>query len=89
MFKLDPITRKRLKKFKRIKRGILLFHYINDMHLLIIFAELFINNRALLVKYEGSYFFTYGDIIPGNKLGEDYEWEANYKKLKIKYKRRK
>lgn len=86
MFKLDPITRKRFKKFKRIKRGYYSFIILTICILLSFFAELFINNRALLVKYNNSYFFpTYGDIIPGTTLGEDYEWEANYKELQRKY----
>ena len=56
MFKLDPITRKRFQKFKRIKRGYYSFIILTICILLSFFAELFINNRALLVKYDNSYF---------------------------------
>ena len=86
MIRLDPLTKKRLGKFKKIKRGYYSFIILTFIIVLSFFAELFINNRALLVRYDGHlYFPTYGDIIPGKTLGEDYEWEANYKELKIKY----
>ena len=76
MFKLDPITRKRLNKFKRIKRGYYSFIILTICIFLSFFAEP--SQITELSKYEGSYFYLLRDIIPGNKLGEDYEWEANY-----------
>ena len=43
---------------------------------------MFVNSRALLVKYNGSYYFpSYGDIIPGAAFGLDYEYETNYREL--------
>ncbi len=46
-------------------------------------AELFANNRALVVHYEGMFYFpTYGDMIPGRNFGLDYDYETNYRELK-------
>jgi microcin C transport system permease protein len=48
-----------------------------------LFAELLINNRALIVYYEGEiYFPTYGQMIPGKFFGLDYEYETNYRQLR-------
>ncbi len=48
-----------------------------------VFAELFINSRAIIVHYNGHYYFpTYGNMIPGTAFGLDYDYETNYRKLK-------
>jgi microcin C transport system permease protein len=51
-----------------------------------VFAPLLINKRALIVKYNGAYFFpTYGDIIPGTVFGLDYQYETDYRDLAEKF----
>lgn len=51
-----------------------------------LFLELFISERALLVKYENKYYFpTYGQQIPGHEFGLDYEYETNYRDLQVKF----
>jgi microcin C transport system permease protein len=55
------------------------------MLLLSLFAELLASNRALIVSYESElYFPSYGGIIPGRFFGLDYDYETNYRELKIK-----
>lgn len=52
------------------------------MILFALFAELLVNNRALVVRYQGKFYFpTYGQIIPGKSFGLDYEYETNYRQL--------
>ncbi|MFH0976774.1 MAG: ABC transporter permease subunit [Spirochaetota bacterium] len=82
MFNLNPLTIKQIRRFKRIKRGYISFIIFCLLILISIFAELIVSNRALLIKYNGSYYFpTYGDIIPGKVFGLDYEYETNYREL--------
>jgi len=82
MFKFNPLTLKQFKRFKTIKRGYYSFIILSILILISIFAELLVSNRALLVRYEGDYYFpTYGDIIPGSTFGQDYEYETNYRQL--------
>jgi microcin C transport system permease protein len=82
MIKLNPLTRKKLKRFRTIRRGYYSFLILAVMILLSVFAELLINSRALMVRYEGNYYFpTYGEIIPGTTFGLDYDYETNYRKL--------
>ncbi len=86
-FQLDPLTLKKWKRFKKIRRG-----YISAILFLIIlslsfFAELMINSRAIVVKYEGSYYFpTYGRMLPGNTFGLDSACDTHYRDLKEKFK---
>lgn len=83
MLAFDPSTKRKINRFKSIRRG-----YWSALILCVIlglslFAELFANNRALLVYYEGSFYLpTYGAIIPGTEFGFDYEYEANYRDLR-------
>jgi microcin C transport system permease protein len=52
------------------------------MILLALSAELLVNSRALIVNYERKFYFpTYGDLIPGNTFGLDYDYETNYRQL--------
>lgn len=52
-------------------------------------AELLVNHRALIVHYNGQYYFpTYGDMIPGATFGLDYEYETNYRKLAQSFEQR-
>lgn len=86
MLALDPITKKRLKRFKSIKRGYYSFVALVVLIILSLFAELFVNNRALLVRYQGTFYFpTYGSFISGAEFGEDYDYEVNYRKLQQRF----
>lgn len=84
--KINPLTLKKIRRFKSIKRGYYAFVLFSLMLLLSIFAELLINNRALIV-YDGDQWFfpTYGSMIPGRTFGLDYDYETNYRQLKRIY----
>ena len=80
--KLNPLTIKKFRRFKSIKRGYYSFIIFLMMILASLFAEMLVNNRALIVRYEGEYFFpTYGYLITGATFGLDYEYETNYRQL--------
>jgi microcin C transport system permease protein len=80
--KFNPLTLKKIKRFKSIKRGYYSFILFLIMILFSLSAELLVNNRALIVRYQGKFYFpTYGQIIPGNSFDLDYEYETNYRQL--------
>ncbi len=82
---LNPVTVLKLKRFRSISRGFWSFVIISTMILISFFAEAFINSRALLVYYDGAFYFpTYGEMIPGRTFGLDYAYETNYRDLKKK-----
>ncbi len=84
---LDPQTIKQWKRFKSIKRGYWSAIILGGLLCLSLVAELLVNNRALIVSYEGKlYFPTYGSVIPGSEFGLDYEYETNYRDLQQQFK---
>ncbi len=86
MFRLDPLTRKKIQRFKSIRRGYYSFVLFVVLVLLSVFAELLVNSRALVVHYNGDWFFpTYGAVIPGKVFGLDYDYETNYRDLKKRF----
>lgn len=83
MIRLNPLTIEKISRFKSIKRGYYSLVIICILVLLSLCAELFVNSRALLVKYNGKYYFpTYGAIIPGSEFGLAYDYETNYREFK-------
>lgn len=83
MLQLNPETLKKIRRFRQIKRGY--YSFLILMFLVGLFAvgELLINNRALIVKYEGElYFPTYSAFHPGTDFGLPYTYETNYRELK-------
>jgi microcin C transport system permease protein len=82
---LDPLTKKKFRRFKSIKRGYYSFIAVTALILLSLIAEIIASNRALVVKYDGDYHFpSYGAIIPGKTFGFDYDYETNYRDLQAR-----
>ena len=85
--RLNPLTLKKIRRFRSIRRGWYSFTIFTLLILLSLFAELFINSRALMVHYNGRYYFpTYGNIFPGTTFGLDYEYETDYRQLQKQFK---
>jgi len=81
--RLNPIARRRWQRFCDMRRGYLSLLLLGVLLLLSLCAELLVNNRALIVQYEGQWFFpTYGAVIPGRTFGLDYDYETDYKDLR-------
>lgn len=79
---LHPQTRKQWQRFRSIRRG----YYSAIGFLLLVLlscgAEMIANSRALIVHYNGHYYFpTYGAILPGTTFGLDYPHETDYRNL--------
>jgi microcin C transport system permease protein len=85
-FRLDPLTRRRWARFRSIRRGYWSALALGVLIALSLVAELWVNHRALIVQYEGRWFFpTYGAVIPGRTFGLDYDYETDYKALQKKF----
>ncbi|MBT4160957.1 MAG: ABC transporter permease subunit [Gammaproteobacteria bacterium] len=86
MFRFNPQTIKKLRRFREIKRGYFSFLFLVTLLTLLSLGELLVNNRALMVSYEGSlYFPTYSAYHPGTDFGLDYDYEVNYRHLQKKF----
>lgn len=82
MLRLSPITQRKLKRFKDIKRGFYSLIIVTTLFLLSLGLELFVNNTALIVKYNGTYAFpVYGPV----KVGSDFGLEGPNANIPVNY----
>ncbi|UTT84458.1 ABC transporter permease subunit [Vibrio pelagius] len=83
MMRLTPLTQKKIKHFKEIKRGYWSLLILSLLLVFSIFAEFFINSKALLVHYKGEWSFpVVSDVRLGTDFGLSYTSEVNYRDLK-------
>lgn len=83
---INPLTRRKLRRFKQIKRGYYSFITLSFLLLFSLVAELFINSKALIVSYNGEWSFpVLSDVRSGSDFGLGYEKEANYRELQALY----
>ena len=78
----ESIFRKRLRKFRRLKRGYYSFLLITGAYLLSFFLPYVANNQALVVKYNGHYFFPILRFHRAAEFGIQMIGEPNYRELK-------
>lgn len=86
MMRMDPLTQKKIKRFKEIRRGYWSLIILSILLVLSLFAELFINSKALIVKYQGEYYFpVVSDVIVGTEFDLGYAAETDYRQLKQQF----
>jgi len=82
LFKLDPLTRRRLSRFRQIKRGYYSLLILLGAMALSIFAPFLAESRALMVRHNGALYFptfsymtmsTFAQTPPEGWLAEDIE----------------
>jgi microcin C transport system permease protein len=86
MFRLNPLTKKKLQRFRSIRRGYYSFLLFSALVVLTMFGELFVNHRALIVRYEGDYYFPavkaiFQGLHTGEDFGMDFLYEPDYRVL--------
>ena len=89
IIKSESINHKRWRKLKSLKRGYYSFILITTLYILSLFLPLFINSKALVVQYEGEYYFpAFSEVIPwvstyydGELFGQDIPGSANFRQL--------
>ncbi|MCK5685637.1 ABC transporter permease subunit [bacterium] len=96
----SPIFQKRVRKFKRLKRGYFSFVFIVTLYILTFLLPFLVTDRALVVYYEkdvngkmvGEYYFPCVKMYQGkffNLDGRDKYKSPNYRNLKIKWEKEK
>jgi microcin C transport system permease protein len=83
--KINPLTQKKIDKFKSIKRGYYSLILLFTLIILSLSSEIFINSKALFVSYKGNWYFpVFSSVVPGTTFDLDYKYETNYRDLKAK-----
>lgn len=70
-FRLDPVTRKRLQRFRQIRRGWWSFLILVAAMLLSLLAPFLAESRALIVSYQGQWYFPTFQYIEGSRFGQE------------------
>jgi len=65
-------------RFKANRRGYISLWIFSVLFVLCFFAEIISNDRPLLVKYEGDYYFPVVKVYSETTFGGDFETEADY-----------
>ncbi|MGH7995659.1 MAG: ABC transporter permease subunit [Opitutaceae bacterium] len=87
-WRLNPLTRQKFRRFRRLRRGWWSLLVLGGLLILAAGAELLVNSRAIVVHYDGRYYFpTYTAFHPGTDFGENYSYEVNYRELKRRFER--
>jgi microcin C transport system permease protein len=81
----NPVAKKRWQRFRQSRRGYYSAWILLVLTLCSFGAEMFANNRAILVVYEGQWHLPiYGEVLSGKDFGLDYSYEVNYRELKTR-----
>ncbi len=91
LFKLNPITQKRLQRFRRIKRGWHSFLILAVLVFLSLFSNYLANHRAIVVYYQGNFYFPTYRFVEAGTFGQVDKWgfddvETDYAALKEQFK---
>lgn len=81
----ESILRKRLRKFKRIKRGYWSFLLIIGAYAISFFLPVLANNVALVVRYDQQYYFPMLRYYPASLFGQNLVGEPDYRALKAEF----
>jgi len=76
---MTPLTRRRINQFKANKRGYVSFWIFLFLFIITLFAELWCNDKPLLVQFEGKYFVPMIESYPETTFGGEFETETNYR----------
>ena len=77
----ESVFRRRVRKFRRIKRGYGAFVVIVAGYLLSFLLPLLANNVALVVRYQNQYYFPILRFYPAATFGQQVIGEPNYREL--------
>jgi microcin C transport system permease protein len=80
------IFRKRIQKFRRLKRGYYSFVVIVAAYALSFALPVLINNKPLVVSYQGTWYFPLLKFYPASSFDQADFGEANYRQLKETFK---
>ena len=85
----ESILQKRIKRFKSMKRGYYSLIILTSLYIISLLGPLWMNNKALIVKYENKFYFPavmdFLDFIPGIKypLYESQNFGQNINSIEV------
>lgn len=83
-FRISKLTQRRLQNFKANRRGYWSFWIFLALFGLSLPAEFVANDRPLLVRYKGAFYFPVINAYPETTFGGDFETETEYRDSFVK-----
>lgn len=77
--KISPITRRRLHNFRANRRGFWSMWIFLVLFAVCLAAEFVANDKPLLIRYDGDYYFPILVFYPETTFGGEFETEAEYR----------
>jgi len=84
LWRITPLTRRRLHNFRANRRGYWSLWIFLALFVFTLFAELIANDRPLLVDYDGHYYFPVLKTYPETTFGGFFPTEADYRDPAVK-----
>jgi microcin C transport system permease protein len=81
----ESLLHKRLRKFRRLKRGYYSFVLIVTAYAISFLLPLLANNVALIVKYDGHYYFPLISYYSATQFGQSAFGDPDYRELKRQF----
>jgi microcin C transport system permease protein len=79
LFSLSPINRRRWQNFKSNRRGYWSFWVFLVLFIISLFAEFIANDKPLLIRVDGKFFFPAIVTYPETAFGGEFETAADYR----------
>jgi microcin C transport system permease protein len=82
-WQFSPLTLKQIRRFRSLQRGYVSFVVLVALAGVASLDNLIVGKRALLVKYNGQYYFPFlrSSFLPGSTFGFDSAAEVDYREL--------
>lgn len=77
--KVTPLTQRRLINFRKNQRGYLSFWVFLILFIVTLPAEFLANDRPLLIRYDGNFYFPILNVYPETAFGGELDIEAVYR----------
>lgn len=79
---LSPLTKRKLRKFRSIKRAYYSFWILTVAFIISLFSEQIANDHPLVLGYKGGLYFPTLKFYSNETFGGPYKTEANYRTLR-------
>jgi len=81
--RITPLTARRIRNFRANRRGYWSFWIFLVLFFVTLGAEFIANNKPVLVKYDGGYYFPIFKVYPETTFGGDFLTEAEYRERDV------
>jgi microcin C transport system permease protein len=82
--KISPLTRRRLDSFRRNRRGFWSLWIFLAVFLVTLFAEFIANDRPILVRFDGAWYFPVLTNYPETTFGGEFPTASDYRDPAVK-----